>query len=142
MKSFYRVHRAELPELCAANAYSAEWGSCFVSPSEMRCGMCGGDGTFDDGSKCQACDGTGTEEAIRGYSCCESLEQLAAYFATHAGAVDASMVEVYEFQADEADWRPAGYGGNEYLATPVDATIRKLATAEWLPAFEAEEAVA
>ena len=136
---FYRIHRPELPTLCAANAYSAEWGSSFVSPSEIRCEICSGEGEFDDDIKCAACDGTGIKEADRGYSCCKSIEQLSAYFASRGG-VDLNNVTIYEFAASVEAC--SVYGSNELLVVPVDSTIRQLDEAEWRPTFTVAAGVA
>jgi len=151
MNTYYRVHRRDLPALCAENAYSAEWGMNFVSVSEFRCGNCGGTGdggygpdTWTDDDKlipgeampCEACCGSGTEEAQRGYSCCESLAQLADYFAARGG-VSPELVDVYAFAGQEMNFSGAD---GEALVIPDDTTIRKLEPAEWLPAFQTAEA--
>lgn len=106
MTTFYRWHQADAPTFSAANAWSGLWGSEFSEDgSRTKCPSCDGTGEdwrdcprcHADGSACDRCDGAGVinecedcggegwRDCVRGYSCCWSAADLAAYITGHAG---------------------------------------------------------
>ena len=125
-ETYYRIHWADCPAFSPENAWSALWGAtrspdgsqteCTVcagvgkssSPCptcdgrgyrdgdpDHECGTCDGTGDVDE---CTACDGTGWQDALQGYSCCDTAEELVRYF-THAArdaAEDDDKVVVFE----------------------------------------------
>lgn len=125
-ETFYRLHsNPEAPCFCADHAYSGLWGREWSTDgSQTRCLSC--DGTGQDDSECTECagagivdyendtkcsrcagngyvptcrifHGTGWEDAVRGYSCCRTPEELLAYMAEHAcGLADDEKVLVFE----------------------------------------------
>jgi hypothetical protein len=113
--TFYRVHvagRDAVGPLAfhADNAFSALWGSNFVpgDASRATCSVCGGDGQctycYGDGADCgqcsdgtcRTCAGCGIEDLPRGYSCCDTAEDLRAYFAEHGTPASTDDVVVFE----------------------------------------------
>ncbi|HEY9474572.1 MAG TPA: hypothetical protein VIS06_12075 [Mycobacteriales bacterium] len=112
--TFYRVHVAGRNAtgalaFTADNAFSATWGSDFVEgdPSRVKCQTCGGSGecalcygTGEDctcgSGGCRVCDGEGVEDLPRGYSCCDTAEDLRAYFAEHGTPASTDDVVVFE----------------------------------------------
>jgi hypothetical protein len=93
--TFFRMHRSDAPEFTADNAYSAAWGETFTSVSQYECRSCDGTGEFL-GDPCTDCDGEGVIDADRGYSCCESADELLAYFGQHCPADDADPVVEFD----------------------------------------------
>ena len=125
-ETYYRIHWADCPAFSPENAWSALWGAtrspdgsqteCTVcagvgkssSPCptcdgrgyrdgdpDHECGTCDGTGDVDE---CDTCDGTGWQDALQGYSCCDTAEELVRYF-THAArdaAEDDDLVVVFE----------------------------------------------
>lgn len=104
MNVFYRVHSSEVLPFAAENAYSSltgiprnedgtksecqwcngsgeDWNDCPTCKGEYPaledCERCEGAGQI---SECSRCDGTGWEDCLRGYSCCESAEDLIRYY--------------------------------------------------------------
>lgn len=95
--TFYRLHSAATPEFSPENAWSAAWGETFVDVSTYECRSCNGSGEFL-GEQCSDCDGEGTIDADRGYSCCDSAAELLAYFGGHYPADDTDPVVVFDGQ--------------------------------------------
>lgn len=101
MEIYWRWHQHDAPPFNADNAWSATWGSPFIDDgSAYTCLACEGTGEGDprehracDGrgcwfcndtgqvEHCPDCDGEGTIDCDRGYSCCASAEDLIGYFA-------------------------------------------------------------
>ncbi|SEN87220.1 hypothetical protein [Nonomuraea pusilla] len=80
-ETYFRVHWADTPDFNADNAWSGLWGSKWSTDGrQTRCHDCAGTGNYF-GEQCKTCDGDGWEDALYGYSCCDSAEDLAAYFA-------------------------------------------------------------
>lgn len=87
---FYRYHWGDCPEFSAENAWSALWGlTRSEDGSRTECPSC-------DGQGCEDCGGEGWVDALRGYSACESAEELLAYFAKRGAPDDAGNVFVFE----------------------------------------------
>lgn len=97
---FYRVHWDSCPEFSPENAQSMTWAG--RKNLESDCLNCGGEGEVyrADGRtrECSECDGTGTvkEEAEAGYSCCNSFEELQAYFSSRGEPDDAQRVVIFD----------------------------------------------
>lgn len=87
---FYRVHRHGIPEFNADNAYSSPWGMEY-------CPHCDGEGyiPWEDDRECPHCHGTGEPPRQRGYSCCESSEDLVSYFESRGGCDDDVPVVIF-----------------------------------------------
>lgn len=86
-ETFYRLHGTWAPAFSADNAYSALWGVTFSEDgARYACVPC--DGTTKDpwGHRCEWCEDTedGWYDADRGYSACDSAEELVRYFGQHA----------------------------------------------------------
>lgn len=80
-QTFYRIHWADSPEFNAANAWSVLWGATRSEDgTQTECTSCY-EGDRDD---CRICDGTGWEDALEGYSCCDTATELIEYFTTAA----------------------------------------------------------
>ncbi|MFA6691468.1 MAG: hypothetical protein WCR98_05760 [Saccharofermentanales bacterium] len=91
---YYRVHRTDCPvPFDAEHAYSTPWG---WQPGDTVTRQCNC-GYWD---KCPRCQGTGeyTEEIdlVRGFSCCESAEELIDYFEARGGCDDNQPVAIFE----------------------------------------------
>lgn len=94
---FYRVHWDGCPEFSAANAYSAPWGSeRSEDGSQTECHRCIGTGNDDMTGACALCDSTGWEDAVPGYSCVRSPEELIAYMNEHGVMNNDDTVIVFE----------------------------------------------
>lgn len=94
--TFYRLHRSEVPEFSADNAWSAPWGETFLAEgAQYECRACNGSGEFL-GDRCPDCDGNGVLDADRGYSCFDSAAELLAYFGQHYPAEVGDPVVVFE----------------------------------------------
>lgn len=79
MTTFFRVHWADAPAFSAENAWSALWGSTRSEDgTQTECHSCW-EGNRDE---CKVCEGTGWEDALEGYSCFDTAEELVEYF-TH-----------------------------------------------------------
>lgn len=98
MATFYRLHRVDAPTFSADNAYSAAWGETFAeSGDRYECRTCDATGTWE-GETCPDCDGEGMLDADPGYSCCETAEDLLAYFDQHSTADADDPVVVFDGQ--------------------------------------------
>lgn len=92
-ETFYRIHWADSPEFSAANAWSALWGSTRSDDgTQTECTSCH-EGDRED---CSVCDGTGWEDCLQGYSCCDTAEELIAYMNEHAIMGDDDRVIMFE----------------------------------------------
>jgi hypothetical protein len=99
--TFYRVQWPNSPEFSADNAWSALWGSIrSADGSRTECSECDGTGTthYAGEEPCTSCDGEGWEDALYGYSCCWSAEDLIAYFASRGEPCDTDAVIVFAGQ--------------------------------------------
>lgn len=92
-ETFYRLHsNPEAPCFCANHAYSGVWGGEWSKDgSQSRCTSC-----IPGDEDCRVCGGTGWEDAIRGYSCCWTAEDLIAYMGEHHAPDAAELVAVFE----------------------------------------------
>lgn len=113
-ETYWRWHRHHIPPFGAENAYSTEWGgeltpdgARYRPPSVLYClceacqdetGACG----HDAEGECEAegCECPGWSDCDRGYSCCHSADDLAAYFAARFAATEEMDRDgvVYEFE--------------------------------------------
>ncbi len=95
--TFYRVHWDGCPEFSAANAWSALWGSeRGDDPSRTKCHDCDGGALLEFLGGCQVCGGEGWEDAVRGYSCTDTAEELIAYFTKHSEPSGGDAVVIFE----------------------------------------------
>lgn len=95
--TYYRLHRTDAPTFSADNAWSAPWGEAFgVDGDRYECRSCDGSGSDVFGEHCGYCDGEGWFDCAEGYSCCESAEDLLAYFDRHCPANYDDPVVVFE----------------------------------------------
>lgn len=129
-ETFYRFHWADCPTFGAHNAWSALWGrKRSADGTKTRCEICDGTGedvtdpaTNEDGEvdfTCRQCEGTGWEDAARGYSCTRTTEALIDYFAERGNPGDADgMVVVFEGRSTGT-----GFDG-ETLAVPERITTQ------------------
>jgi len=154
-QTFYRLHNDHngTRPLTADNAWSAPWGSEFAADgSAYTCIACDGSGQgpeevhescdgagcdhCDNGlySDCGDCEGEGTIDCERGYSCCEDARSLVAYFAQQHVTVTDGMGQVLVFEGE--------YSGNgddgEALAVPA-RVVETLTWSELVKRAEAEE---
>ena len=139
---YWRWHQHEAPPFSADNAWSATWGSEFTpdgdryrppaglydlcEPCQDETGSCG----HDDEGECEHCECPGWASCDRGYSCCDSAEELIAYFAARyvtAEEMDRDGV-VYAF---EGDVHGAGIEGE-----PLVEPTRVLKTLTWTELVE------
>lgn len=126
-QTFFRFHRTDAPEFSAANAWSGLWGSEFSEDgSATRCHNCDNGQTFVFGEKCDLCEGTGWEDCAEGYSCCDTAEELIAYFAAHLGS-DPGDGAVIVFEGHQVG---TGFDG-EPLAVPA-RVVETLTWAEFI----------
>lgn len=131
--TFYRFHWADCPEFSADNAWSVEWGHTRIEGSSTaECVPCDGTGELV-GEPCDACDGEGVIECDRGYSACESAEDLLHYFAQRGDLASADEGRVIVFEGERVG---TGCDG-EPLVVP-HTVIKVLAWSE----FAEEAAVA
>lgn len=138
--TFFRWHQAEAPAFTAANAWSGLWGSEFSDDGSCtKCPACDGDGDGwrdcpschgdpngcercdDTGAinECEDCEGAGWRDCVRGYSCCWTAEELAAYMTKHAGEPRDEWGAVIVFDGDLAG---TGFDGEP---TAVPTTVIK-----------------
>lgn len=80
--TYWRMHWAASGQFGADNAYSFPWSNIVVrnpaDPTQHTCMECWGQPSTVDGP-CPVCDGTGWQDARRGYSCLTSADELADY---------------------------------------------------------------
>lgn len=95
-ETFYRVHWEGSPEFSATNAWSALWGRTRSEDgSQTECPVCDGTGKVG-GYECDnGCD-EGWEDCMQGYSCCDSADELLAYFARHGEPTPDEPVVIFE----------------------------------------------
>lgn len=151
-ETFYRFHWADCPTFSAENAWSAQWGAQ-RTPDGMQivCVACDGtgEGTRDcprcngphndyedrfsctrcdgtgDVNECLSCEGEGTIDCERGYSCETSPEALVRYFndLARSGLADDDAGKVIIFEGDHYD---TGLDGE-----PTAVPTRILETLTW-----------
>ncbi len=94
--TFYRVHWTGNPDLSAANAWSALWGTeRSADGSQTRCRECDGT-TVSCGESCDSCGGEGWEDCVPGYSCTDSADELLTYFTRHGEPTHDEPVAIFE----------------------------------------------
>lgn len=114
MELYYRVHWRDCPPFAPENAKSIDWS---LRGQDTPCPRCQGEGFIvraDYEETCPECDGACVVEArpVEGYSCCESIEKLDAYFSARIIPDDPEVV--IEFSG-----RLVGWGtDNEPLVVP------------------------
>ena len=120
--TFYRWHRAELPEFSPEHAWSGLWGVTF-SPdgSRSECPTCDGSRTDAFGESCHDCDGEGWQDCQEGYSCCDTAQELAEDFRRHLGG-DPGDGKVVVFSGTRVG---TGFDG-EPLVVPDMANVQRM----------------
>lgn len=153
-QTFHRWHRTDTPTFTPENAWSADWGSDFTDDgTSYTCPACDGTGEqapeihntcdgagchhCDNGmiTDCDDCDGDGTIDCERGYSCYEDADELVAYFRERGGEPRDDWGTVYVFEGDMA--------GNGTDGEPLVVPTRIVETLTWselVARAEAEEA--
>ncbi len=125
---FYRVHWADCPPFSVGNAWSALWGSTWSEDgTQTECRSCWESAR----EECRICGGTGWEDALEGYSCCDSPEELVEYFAAPVrDGVVADDDRVVVFDGVRSG---AGFDG-EPLAVPVQV-VEEASWAEFVARY-------
>lgn len=112
MTTFYRLHcNPAAPTFASEHAYSGVWGGEWTADgSQNECRSC----IPGDRDDCRTCGGTGWEDALPGYSCCWTADDLIAYVREHVGLADNSTDAVVIFEGRQVG---TGFDG-EPLAVP------------------------
>jgi hypothetical protein len=114
---FYRLHNTDshvpdryvsptgtVPCFCAEHAYSAVWGAEWSADgSRTKCRNCEDGISLIDGTECGGCDG-GWEDALYGYSSCDTAEELVAYMTKHGVVNDDDLVVAFEGEQVGNGW--------------------------------------
>lgn len=153
-QTFYRLHNDHngTRPLTADNAWSAPWGSEFTEDgSAFTCAACDGSGQQapevhmrcdgegcyhcdDTGmiTECGDCDGEGTIDCERGYSCFEDAHRLVAYMRERGSDPEDAWGTVYVFEGDMA--------GNGTDGEPLIVPTRVVETITWSELVKRAEA--
>jgi hypothetical protein len=80
------------------------WGSEFSEDgSQTRCRNCEDGVSLFTGGECTDCN-SGWEDALYGYSCCSSAEELVEYMTKHGVVSDNDLVVVFEGEQVGTGW--------------------------------------
>lgn len=121
-ETFFRFHAEGIPTFRAEHAYSGLWGGEWLADgSASQCRECDGIGTAY-GETCRSCNGEGWDPAQEGYSCCDTAQDLIAYFAQHLGS-DPGPGMVIEFEGQRV--------GNGFDGEPLAIPTSIIRTMTW-----------